>query len=106
MNNSDKPKFPPNQLLSEGAVRMTTTAVSKTKPFRIMSNGHEYKIQKKCFTLFFKKEYWVDLRKPIGDLYDMGFCPTYYNTLSEAKVDLDKFVEHDSKLTEWKEVVV
>ena len=111
MNNSGKPKFPPNQLLSEGAVNMTTTAVSKTNPFRILSDGHKYKIQKlyvESSFFIFGKNKWNEtyVWKNLG-CYEGGVVITkYYDTLEKAKLDYDLFVEYDKKLTDWTEVKV
>jgi hypothetical protein len=68
-----------------------------------MTNGVKFMIQKKSSTFFLKRDYWSNLGRPIGRGCT-GIWTTYYDTLSEAKIDFDKFVEHDSKLTEWTEV--
>jgi hypothetical protein len=70
-----------------------------------MTNGIKFKIQRSSVEgIFFKEEVWNDLGRPV--LGCSAIFTKYYDTLSDVRVDFDKFVEHDRKLTEWTEVSV
>jgi hypothetical protein len=70
--------------------------------FRIMWNGHKFKIQKKSLEgFFFVKEVWNDL----GRLAPGGILLSkYYDSLDDAKKDFEKFVDYDNRLIEWTQV--
>lgn len=74
--------------------------------FRVLSNGVRYKIQRKSTEgIFFKTEVWNDLGRISGCMPGI-LITKYYNTLEEVKMDYERFVEHDKKLTEWSEIVL
>lgn len=70
--------------------------------FRIVSNGHLFKIQKKVRNVihipFITARYcWAD----IGKYWD---SPKFYSSVEDAEKDLVKFQNYEKKRTEWTEV--
>jgi hypothetical protein len=71
--------------------------------YRIVTNGHKYKIQHRSIEGFiFKKEVWNDM----GKIRNLCLVTTYYDTLIEAKRVFESLIDYDKKLTDWTVVKV
>jgi hypothetical protein len=70
-------------------------------PYRIVTNGKEFKIQEKKTTFWREREYWADLL----DHYWSPARTNLYETLEEAQEALKKEETHHARIFgEWKPV--
>jgi len=74
--------------------------------YRIVTNGHKYKIQHRSIEGFvFKREVWNDMGTTAS--WMSGHVRTvYYDTLAEAKTVFDNLIDYDKKLSDWTVVTV